>query len=79
MTPDKEWEQYVESMGGVMGEAEHIAQSMYEEIKRLTNAIESAIVESEHPSYGEDHIKLDNYFDAIEILRKAMRDESGNT
>jgi hypothetical protein len=62
-------------MGSVMGEAEHIAQSMYEEIKRLTNAIESAIVESERPSYGDDYTKLDNYDDAIRILQKAISDD----
>lgn len=76
MKPTEQWEQYVESMGGVMGEAEHIAQSMYEEIKRLTNAIESAIIESERPSYGDDDIKLDNYDDAINILRKLISDET---
>lgn len=76
MTPDKEWEEYVESMGSVMGEAEHIAQRMYEHIEKLTTAIESAIIEADRPHYGEDDIKLDNYFDAIEILRKVMTDEN---
>ena len=76
MTPDKEWEEYVESMGSVMGEAEHIAQRMYEHIQKLTTAIESAIIEADRPHYKEDDIKLDNYFDAIEILRKVMTDEN---
>ena len=40
MTPDKEWEEYVESMGSVMGEAEHIAQRMYEHIEKLQKALD---------------------------------------
>ena len=70
----QEWNEYVESMGSDMGEAEHIAQRMCEHIQKLTTAIESAIIEADRPHYGYDEVRMDNYFDAIEILRKVMVD-----
>ena len=50
MTDDKEliarWDDYVESMGSVMGEVEHMAQQMRDRIEALTkerNALRSAL------------------------------------
>ena len=44
-------------------------------IEELEKAIIKAIAEAERPSYGDDYTKLDNYDDALRILRKVMTND----
>ena len=44
----KEWNEYVESMGSVMGEAEHIADAMAKELQRLIEKCDKQAMALQH-------------------------------
>ena len=45
MTDDlvKQWDEYVESMGSVMGDVEHMTQQMRDRIEQLTDALDNLL------------------------------------
>jgi len=49
----KQWDEYVESMGSVMGEVEHMAQQMRDRIEQLERENAKLVSEVNIAKYGE--------------------------
>jgi hypothetical protein len=45
------------------------------EIERLRKSMQDALTQARKPSYGYDDIKIDNYDDAIGIIKKALEEK----
>jgi hypothetical protein len=70
----KRWDEYIESMGCVMGEVEHMAQQMRDRIEELEAKLENLLGGAETVLEAWDHHMRDvvvpaSLHDAIEEMR----------
>jgi hypothetical protein len=72
----KQWDEYVESMGSVMGDVEHMAQQMRDRIEALTAKVAEleACLERQGSGHREDLDEIANV--SVERLRRAKAAEA---